>query len=75
MGDTLISNAKVRVITCETSPAHVDRVDAGGARSAVRPPDELFDLVFIAFGEKLHGSVRSIFDPTRESEATRLTLR
>ena len=71
----LVGNAKVRVITGETSPAHIDRVDACGAGPPVRPADELFDLVFIALGEKLHGSVRSIFDPSREPEAPRLTLR
>jgi len=71
----LLGDPKIRVITRKTAPAHVDRIDAGGPWPAVGPADEILDLVFIAFGEKLHGPVCSVFDPAGKPQTARFTLR
>jgi len=70
----LLGDPKIRVITRKTAPAHVDRIDAGGPWPAVGPADEILDLVFIAFGEKLHSPVCSVFDPAGKPQTARFTL-
>src|SRR4051812_6799016 len=59
-------DTEIEEVAGEAAPAHVDALDAGRGGAVVGPHEQLFQLVFFAFGEDLDGAVGSVLDTAGE---------